>query len=101
MDSPMNVATAAENRPVYRQMAEVSIPEGTRKKTQIRTITHEDKDSVCICFPALSHFLVLVLRPVKIHGEQTLRSISEGRLSQRYLGSVGGETIVTCFYQKQ
>jgi hypothetical protein len=30
MDSPINVATAAENRPVYRYMIELSMPDGIR-----------------------------------------------------------------------
>jgi hypothetical protein len=91
MDSPINVATAAENRPVYRYTVEVGTPEGIRDK---RTITHEDKDPVSICFPALSHFLILILRPVKIHGEETLRSVGEVRLSRRHMGRVGRVTIV-------
>lgn len=67
------------------------LQKGFKKKRK----THEDKDPISICFPALSHFQIFILRPVEIHGKETLRPVGEVRLSRRHhLRWVEGVTIV-------
>ena len=63
----LNGEAVAENRTVYRQVAKVSIPEGIRKKSQVRTITHKDRilsASTGLLSQTLVvlHFKVLIIR---------------------------------------
>lgn len=60
METPINVATTAEKRPVYRFQVYVRIDDVN---------THKDKYSNGICFPAVGHLFILVLCPIEIHGE--------------------------------
>ena len=86
MDTEINVATAAEKRPVYDQ--EVL----SRREAQNWMIeTDKYKDSVGVRFPVLYHFLIFFSRHFQVHGENMPGAVSKiwyagGCLFRRQLG---------------